>query len=63
MKNPIIEEVRRVHKNTGAEHGNDWDSLACYLIEVQEASPAKVVPYRPENCCIAGDLIQRSSES
>ncbi|MBN2129453.1 MAG: hypothetical protein JW741_08145 [Sedimentisphaerales bacterium] len=47
MKDPIIEEVRRVRKKIEAEHGTDWDSLARHLIEVQDASSAKVVSYPP----------------
>jgi hypothetical protein len=45
MKDPIIEEVRRVRKKTEADHGNDWDSLIRHLIKKQNASCTKVVSY------------------
>jgi hypothetical protein len=48
MKDPIIEEVRKVRKKIEADHGDDWDSLARYLIEKQNASSAKVVSYPPK---------------
>ena len=48
MKDPIIEEVRRVRKQIEAEHGNDWERLARHLIERQNASSAKVVSYPPK---------------
>jgi hypothetical protein len=47
MKDPIIEEVRRVRKRIEADCGNDWDTLARHLIEKQNASSAKVVSYPP----------------
>jgi hypothetical protein len=46
MKDPIIEEVRRIRKKIEAEHGNDWDSLVRHLVERQKASSAKVVSYQ-----------------
>ena len=48
MKNPIIEEVRRVRKKIEADHGNNWDALARHLIEKQNASSAKLVCYPPK---------------
>ena len=48
MKDPIIEEVRRVRKKIEADHGDNWDSLARHLIERQNASSAKVVSYPPK---------------
>ena len=48
MKDPIVEEVRRVRKKIEADHGNDWDRLARYLTERQKASSAKVVSYPPK---------------
>ena len=48
MKDPIVEEVRRVRKKIEADHGNDWDALAHHLIEKQNASSAKVVSYPPK---------------
>jgi hypothetical protein len=47
MKDPIIEEVRRVRKKIEADHGDDWDSLARHLIETQKTSSAKLVSYPP----------------
>lgn len=48
MKDPIVEEVRRVRKKIEADHGNDWDGLARHLIEKQNASASKVVSYPPK---------------
>ena len=48
MKDPIVEEVRRVRKKIEADHGDNWDSLARHLIERQNASSAKVVSYPPK---------------
>jgi hypothetical protein len=48
MKDPIIEEVRRVRKKIEADHGNDWDTLARHLIDKEKASSAKVVSYAPK---------------
>ena len=48
MKDPIVEEVRRVRKKIEAEHGDDWESLARHLIERQDAASAKVVAYAPK---------------
>ncbi len=48
MKDPIIEEVRRVRKEIEAEHGNDWDDLTCYLIAKEMTSSAKLVSYSPK---------------
>jgi hypothetical protein len=45
MKDPIIEEVRRVRKRIEADHGNNWDSLVRHLIQKQKTSSAKVVSY------------------
>jgi hypothetical protein len=45
MKDPIIDEIRRVRKKIEADHGNDWDSLVRYLVKKQNASSAKVVSY------------------
>jgi hypothetical protein len=45
MKDPIVEEIRRVRRQIEADHGNDWDALARHLIEPQNASSAKVVSY------------------
>jgi len=45
MKDPIIEEVRRVRKKIEADYGNDWDRLIRHLIERQKAQSAKVVSY------------------
>lgn len=45
MKDPIVEEVRRVRKKIEAEHGNDWDAIARHLIEKQKTSSVKVVSY------------------
>jgi len=47
MKDPIIEEVRRIRKQIEADHENDWDSLVRHLIERQKASSAKLVSYQP----------------
>lgn len=47
MKDPIIEEVRRVRKEIESEHKDDWDDLVRYLIEREKASSAKQVCYRP----------------
>lgn len=47
MKDPIIEEVRRVRRKIEADHGNNWEALALHLIERQNASSAKVVCYPP----------------
>jgi len=38
MKDPIVEEVRRVRKKIEAEHGNDWDCLPRHLIRGGEIS-------------------------
>jgi hypothetical protein len=46
MKDPIIDEVRRIRKKIEADHDNNWDSLVRHLIERQNASSAKVVSYR-----------------
>jgi len=48
MKDPIIDEVRRVRKKIEADHGNNWDSLVRHLIKKQNALSAKVVSY-PRN--------------
>ncbi len=48
MKDPIIEEVRRVRKRIEADHGDDWEALTRHLIDRQEASSAKVVSYAPK---------------
>jgi hypothetical protein len=48
MKDPIIEEVRRVRKQIEADCGNDWEKLARHVIERQNASPAKVARYSPK---------------
>jgi hypothetical protein len=45
MKDPIIEEVRRVRKKIEADHGNDWDSLVRHLLKRQNTSSAKTVSY------------------
>jgi hypothetical protein len=45
MKDPIIDELRRVPKKIEADHGNDWDHLIRHLIKRQNASSAKVVSY------------------
>ena len=31
-----------------AEHGNDWDTLARDLVEIENASAARVVSYPPK---------------
>jgi hypothetical protein len=46
MNDPIVEQVRRVRKKIEADHGDDWDSLARYLIEKQTSSAAKTVSYQ-----------------
>ena len=48
MKDPIVDEVRRVRKKIEADHGNDWDALARHLIEKQKASSSKAVSYPPK---------------
>lgn len=48
MKDPIIDEVRRIRKKIEADHGNDWDRLVRHLIERQNAQSAKVVSYPPK---------------
>lgn len=48
MKDPIVEEVRRVRKKIEADHGNDWDALERHFIEKQKTSSAKVVSYPPK---------------
>lgn len=48
MKDPIVEEVRRIRRKIEADHGNDWDALARHLIERQSASSAKLVRYPPK---------------
>jgi hypothetical protein len=52
MKDPIIDEVRRVRKKIETDHGDNWDSLVRHLIKRQEASGVEVVSYehkkRPE---------------
>lgn len=48
MKDPIIEEVRRVRKKIEADHGNDWEVLARHLIERQKASSTHIVSYPPK---------------
>jgi hypothetical protein len=45
VKDPIIDEVRRVRKKIEADHGDNWDSLVRHLIERQKASAVKVVSY------------------
>jgi len=45
MKDPIIEEVRRVRQKIEADHGNDWDRLVRHLVERQDAQTSKVVSY------------------
>jgi hypothetical protein len=46
MKDPIIEEVRRIRKKIETDHDNNWDSLVRHLIERQNVSSAKVVSYQ-----------------
>jgi hypothetical protein len=48
MKDPIIEEIRRVRKKIEADQDNDWDSLARYLTERQKDQQAKLVSYAPK---------------
>lgn len=45
MKDPIIEEVRRVRKKIEADHGNEWDSLIRHLVERQNTQSTQVVSY------------------
>jgi len=47
MKDPIVDEVRRIRKQIESEHNNDWDALVRYLLEKQSASPAKSASYQP----------------
>lgn len=49
MKDPIIDEVRRVRKKIEADHGNNWDSLVRHLLKRQNASSATVVSYPRKN--------------
>jgi hypothetical protein len=45
VKDPIIDELRRVRKKIEADHGNDWDRLVRHLIERQNANPRRpIVP-------------------
>ena len=45
MKDPIVEEVRQVRRKIEADQGDDWDHLTRHLMEIQNASSAKVVSY------------------
>ncbi len=48
MKDPIVEEVRRVRKKIESDLGNDWDTLTRHLIDRQKSLSPKVVSYAPK---------------
>jgi len=47
MKDPIVQEVRRIRKQIEDEHGNDWDALVRHFVQKQRSSSAKSVSYQP----------------
>lgn len=48
MKDPIVEEVRRVRRQIEADCGNDWDTLTQYLTDKQKDPSVKTVSYPPK---------------
>ena len=48
MKDPIVEEVRRIRKEIETENCNDWDTIEKYIIEKQARRPSQPVAYRPQ---------------
>ena len=47
MKDPIIEEVRRVRKKIESENSNDWNTIEKYLKENQSKRPKRPVVCSP----------------
>ena len=48
MKDPIIEEVRRIRKEIESENNNDWNTIEKYLKENQAKRPKRPVVYSPK---------------
>jgi len=47
MKDPIVEEVRRIRKEIESENHNDWDTIEKYLCEKQARRPSLPLTYSP----------------
>lgn len=48
MKDPIIEEVRRIRKEIESQNNNDWDKLEAYFVEKQVKRTEPPVTYNPQ---------------
>jgi hypothetical protein len=48
MKDPIIQEVRRIRKQIEEENHNDWQSLDRYFRTKQKERKIQPVAYKPK---------------
>ncbi|MFC1766730.1 hypothetical protein ACFL6U_32225 [Planctomycetota bacterium] len=48
MKDPIIDEVRRVRKEIESQNNNDWETIEKYFSEKQSKAQTPPVIYSPQ---------------
>jgi hypothetical protein len=48
LKDPVVEEVRKIRADMAAECGFDFDTFSRYLFEIQSTSPRKPLESIPK---------------